>query len=87
MDSTLLEIASIRAREIVTLYSHTRPDGSSWSTLIRGYIKYPGVCGENIVWGYRTAAGFYGAWYKSNGHLKNMINPNYYYVGIYIPKP
>lgn len=86
MDPTYLEIASIRSQELVQSYSHTRPDGSSWSVLIRSYIPYPGACGENIAWGYRTASGFYGAWYKSNGHLRNMVSRNYNYVGIYIYK-
>ena len=42
MDDSLSAAACVRAREIVTSFSHTRPDGSSFSTVASG------AYGENI---------------------------------------
>lgn len=40
------------------------------------------VAGENLAYGYATVEGVCTAWYKSPGHKKNMLNPNYDFCGI-----
>lgn len=40
LDPDLVEAAEIRARELSELRSHTRPNGSSWSTIIDEYTSY-----------------------------------------------
>ena len=53
-NSSLSNAAALRAEEIVTLYSHTRPDGSSCFTALPAFgISYR-AAGENIAAGQPT---------------------------------
>lgn len=76
--SKLERFAKIRAKELVKLYSHTRPDGSSGMMIIPGY----GYKGENIAWGHVTCAKVSKAWYNSPAHRKNMLMRQFTKVGI-----
>ena len=84
-DTALEETAKIRAKELATKYSHTRPDGSScWTAFPDGYWAK----GENIAWGQRTWNQVTEAWketedlYDGQGHRRNMLNPNFNSVGV-----
>ena len=79
-DKKLEKIAKIRAQEMAKSgkFSHTRPNGKSGLTLIKGN-KYKG---ENIAMGQKTCAQVSTAWYKSPGHKKNMLKKQYKKVGI-----
>ena len=76
--------AKVRARELATEFSHTRPDGTICFT------AYPGsVWGENIAYGYGlTAEGAVEMWkeegmtYSGQGHRRNMLGEYYNAVGI-----
>lgn len=75
------EAAETRARELVELYSHTRPDGSSWSTACAepssGAVAY--TEGENLVVGSSAVSPetTVAAWMNSEKHRENILNPNY----------
>ena len=77
---TCADAAETRAKELVQLYSHTRPDGSSWNTACaapdenRSYIK-----GENLVIGSSAVSPetTVAAWMNSEAHRANILNPNY----------
>jgi uncharacterized protein YkwD len=85
MNDDLLNVSNIRAEEIKTRYSHTRPNGTKWSTAYKEVgITFTGTKGENLMWGVRTATDFYTAWYQSPGHYRNMTNPNFTQIGITI---
>ena len=81
--SALLAAAAIRAEEINTFFSHTRPDGSDCFTVLEG-IDYR-TAGENI---WRGTAGAYtpehviGRWMASDGHRENILNPAFTTVEI-----
>ena len=79
-DKSLEKIAKIRAEEMAKTgkFSHTRPNGKSGLTLIKGN-KYKG---ENIAKGQKTGKEVTAAWYKSKGHKKNMMKKQYKKVGI-----
>ena len=77
-DKTLEDIAKIRAKEIVRKFDHTRPNGKSALTLIKGN-KYKG---ENIAKGQKTVAAVTKAWYNSKGHRENMLRKSFKKVGI-----
>lgn len=79
-DKKLEKIAKIRAKEIAKTgkFSHTRPNGKSGLTLIKGNIYK----GENIAMGQKTCAQVTKAWYNSKGHKKNMLKKQYKKVGI-----
>ena len=78
---TCADAAEVRAEEIVQLYSHTRPDGSSWDTACvepsDGYIAY--TEGENLVAGNSAVSPetAVAAWMNSEKHRENILNPNY----------
>jgi uncharacterized protein YkwD len=76
----LEKIAKIRAREMAKYnkFSHTRPNGKSGLTLIKGNVYK----GENIAKGFKTCDSVTRAWYNSRGHRKNMLRKQYKKVGI-----
>ncbi len=81
-DSKLTEAATIRAREIVSSFSHTRPNGGHFSTVLtQNGISYRGA-GENIAYGYSTPQAVMNAWMNSAGHRANIMNGSYVNIGI-----
>lgn len=87
LDEDLCKAAKIRANEIVSNFSHTRPNGSSCFTVLSDLsISYKGV-GENIAAGNRTVSGTFTQWKKENenysgqGHRRNMLG-DYTKIGI-----
>lgn len=79
-DAKLEKIALQRAKEMAETgkFSHTRPNGKSGLTLIKGKKAK----GENIAMGQTTCAQVSKDWYKSPGHRKNMLRKNFKKVGI-----
>ena len=80
------DVAMVRADEITELFSHTRPDGTSWSTAFdEGGFTLGGNCGgraENIAYGYSSAAAVVEAWKNSAGHRANMLKSSFNVIGI-----
>lgn len=71
--------ADIRAREIYVSFSHTRPDGTPFSTVGRVYG------GENIACGLASmnyAENVVDAWMSSEGHRNNILSTNYRSIGV-----
>ena len=79
-NANLEKIAKIRAKEMAISgrFSHTRPNGKSSLTMIKGNVYK----GENIAMGQRTCKEVSRAWYRSSGHRKNMLKKQYRKVGI-----
>lgn len=74
--------ADIRAEEIVSLFSHTRPDGSNCFTVLKqNGISYM-AAGENIAYGQRTATEVMNGWMNSSGHRANILSGNFTGVAI-----
>lgn len=77
---TCADAAETRASELVDLYAHTRPDGSSWDTACdapSGTTRY--VEGENLAAGNSSVSPetTVAAWMNSEKHRENILNPNY----------
>lgn len=70
--------ADIRATEAMTLYAHTRPDGSSWSTVCPAPDS-GGISGENLAIGNAAVspATVVALWMGSESHRANILNPDY----------
>ena len=66
--------AEIRAEEIETLFSHTRPDGTSCFTAVEK--NYSGM-GENIAGGQTTPEKVMEGWMNSTGHRANILTSSY----------
>ncbi|MCL2774401.1 MAG: stalk domain-containing protein [Oscillospiraceae bacterium] len=72
-DDTLYEIAQVRAGEILTSFSHTRPDGSNVSALFdEKKLKYYSI-GENIGIGYKAAETMVSSMMASQSHKDNIL--------------
>ena len=76
VDSELTRAATVRARELVESFSHTRPDGSSWSTVSGA------VSSENIARGHDSADRVMAAWMSSDGHRDNILRASYTRIGV-----
>lgn len=79
-DAALDSRAQIRAGELITTFSHTRPDGSSCFTVI-GDVSWT-TCGENIAAGYQTPQDVVNGWMNSEGHRANILNPAFTKIGV-----
>ena len=77
-DATLEKYAKTRAKELVTKFSHTRPNGKDGLTIISGNKNK----GENIAMGYDSCASVMTGWYNSSGHRRNMLDRSFTKVGI-----
>lgn len=74
--------AQVRAVEIVTSFSHTRPNGTScFTALEEAGVNYRGA-GENIAWGQRTPEEVMAGWMNSAGHRANILNANFTTIGV-----
>lgn len=82
LDQTLTAAAQKRAVETATSFSHTRPDGSKFSTVLSEYgINYR-YSGENIAYGQKTPQEVVTAWMNSPGHRANILSSNYGKIGV-----
>lgn len=82
MQADLTAAANVRAREIKQSFSHTRPDGSSFSSVLKEHgVSYRGS-GENIAYGQKTPEQVMEGWMNSDGHRANILNKNYKNIGV-----
>lgn len=82
-ESALLnQAADIRAKEIVSNFSHTRPDGSNGYKVVYEVGATYMAVGENIAYGYSTEAEVMNGWMNSSGHRANILNENYHAMGV-----
>ena len=82
MSSKLLPPANTRAKEIKQVFSHTRPDGRSWSTVLSDYNITVKTAGENLAYGYNTPEAVVNGWMNSSGHRANILNSKFNNIGI-----
>lgn len=82
LDSSLVEAASIRVKELSDSFSHTRPNGSSCFTVLSGLGISYGTAGENIAAGYSSSQSVMEGWRSSSGHYQNIISSKFKKIGI-----
>ena len=75
--------ATTRAKELMRSYSHTRPDGSSWSTACP-IPQTGGVSGENLNAGNAAVSPetVVASWMKSPEHRANILNKDFKYLSV-----
>ena len=76
VDPDLTAAAIIRVKELVTLFSHTRPDGTLCFT-VSGK-----VFGENIAMGQFNASSVMNSWMNSKGHRENILDSDFGSIGV-----
>lgn len=82
MFESIQKAADVRAKELFSLFSHSRPNGDScFSVLYEKKIPY-NTAGENIAAGQRNAASVVSSWMNSPGHRANILSPYFSHIGI-----
>lgn len=84
LDHRLSAVASVRAYEASGSFSHTRPDGRDFSTVLADYGYGYGHAGENLLQcsdGY-SAADMVALWMGSAGHRANILDPEAATLGV-----
>ncbi len=81
-NQSLTAAANKRAQEIKTSFSHTRPNGSAFQTVLGEYGVTYRAAGENIAYGQKTPQEVVTGWMNSTGHRANILNSNFNKLGV-----
>lgn len=81
-DSNAVKIAHIRAKELVTSFSHVRPDGRRFYSVADDMGVDFRAAGENIAYGYDTPALVVRGWMNSEGHRQNILSTSFKKIGV-----
>ena len=83
LDETLCAAASLRAREAVELWSHERPDGSLFSTVLAEYGVSYAEAGENLFCANALSAQLaVEHWMDSDAHRENLLHESFTLIGL-----
>ena len=82
LDSKLSEAAQKRAEELIKLFSHTRPNNTSFITVLKDYKVEYTTAGENIANGQADADDVMKSWLNSPGHRANILNGKFGKIGV-----
>ncbi|WP_223589195.1 CAP domain-containing protein [Neobacillus bataviensis] len=84
VDLTLSKMAHEKSRDMSAngYFSHTSPTYGSPFDMMKKYGITYRYAGENIAMGQRTPEEVVNAWMNSEGHRKNILSPNYNYIGV-----
>lgn len=80
--------SDIRAGELATIFSHTRPDGTQFYTVLDRRKFHYMTAGENAAAGASSPQEVMDVWMNSPGHRQNILNPAFRYLGVgyaYVP--
>ncbi|MDL2218498.1 CAP domain-containing protein [Christensenellaceae bacterium OttesenSCG-928-M15] len=81
-DAGVMAAAQMRAAEIQSVFSHSRPDGKScFTALDEQNVAYYGA-GENIAAGQKTPEAVMKSWMNSSGHRANILNTSFTNIGV-----
>ena len=81
-DDKLDKAAAKRAKELTSLYSHDRPDGSDCFTILDEFGISYFMAAENIAAGYATPKAVVEGWMNSPGHRANILTPGLKKLGV-----
>ncbi|MBR5308444.1 MAG: CAP domain-containing protein [Clostridia bacterium] len=74
--------AQKRAEEQAVMFSHTRPSGQSWTTVLSEFGVSYRRAGENVAYGQSTPEEVMSAWMSSDGHRANILGEDYTELGV-----
>jgi uncharacterized YkwD family protein/spore coat assembly protein SafA len=63
-------------------FSHTSPTYGSPFDMLKAYKVLYRAAGENIAMGQTTPQAVVQGWMNSEGHRKNILNPNFTHIGV-----
>ena len=81
-NSKLQQAANLRASEIKQSFSHTRPNGSNFYSVLKEFGVSYSYSGENIAYGQRTPQEVVNGWMNSSGHKANILNSNFNQIAV-----
>ena len=83
-ETGLHEVSLIRAKEAAVLWSHTRPDGRKYGTVIEDFelADYFECVGENLGCNFKNAEQIHKGLMDSEAHRKNILSEEYDGVSI-----
>ncbi len=76
------QVGYIRALEVASKYSHTRPNGKPCYTVFSDYGLSFQSSGENIARGQQSARQVVNDWMNSPAHRANILRPEFTYIVI-----
>ena len=86
LSENLNKAATLRAAELALSFSHTRPNGLSWPSVLSEFSISYSFAAENVSYGYGTsldsAEKAAKAFRNSEGHYQNMISSSINYMGV-----
>lgn len=84
MDEGLCAVASVRAFEISALWSHTRPDGRDYKTVLTDYGYGYGAAAENLVYvtGGADAAAIVAKWMSADSNRSSLLSESFTVAGV-----
>ncbi|WP_374121058.1 CAP domain-containing protein [Neobacillus sp. PS2-9] len=84
VDVSLSKMARDKSQDMSTnhYFSHTSPTYGSPFDMMKKYGITYRYAGENIAMGQRTPEEVVTAWMNSEGHRKNILSPNFTYIGV-----
>lgn len=82
LNTSAAAAAQRRTEELLSSFSHTRPDGSHFSTALKEYGVSYSSSGENIAYGQTSAEAVMSQWMNSSGHRANILNPDFTEIGV-----
>ncbi|MEX2237673.1 MAG: CAP domain-containing protein [Dehalococcoidia bacterium] len=74
--------ANYRCKETTRKWSHTRPNGKQWHTVLPLFDISYNVAGENIARGQTSAQQVHQDWMGSSGHRGNILNGAFDFAGV-----
>ncbi|MEJ4023564.1 CAP domain-containing protein [Clostridioides difficile] len=84
LDSSISNVATKKSQDMIdnNYFSHNSPTyGSPFDMLKKFGVSYK-TAGENIAMGQKTPKEVVNAWMNSEGHRKNIMNPNFSKIGV-----
>ncbi|MDR1577558.1 MAG: CAP domain-containing protein [Deltaproteobacteria bacterium] len=76
------DAAQTRAMELGRKFSHTRPNGKKWNSILKEHRINSSAYGENIASGQKNPAAVMKSWLKSPGHRSNILDRDYTRLGV-----
>ena len=81
LSEDLMKAAAIRAKELTERFSHTRPDGSPFYTIL-GREQGIYTLGENAAAGSDSVEAICAQWMESPAHRRNILDARFNEIGI-----
>lgn len=78
----LIDLSTIRAEELATSFSHTRPNGEACSSLLKEEGISYSFMAENIAAGRSDPVATVDQWMQSEGHRANILGDTFTHIGI-----